>query len=156
MKVNDIVYLKSGSPKLQITWINGGTDNPIYPFDVDSMLKMRPDHQTGEVSIKWIDKKKDAKGTFPKDAIIDDLQNRIPSKDSPLQIGNVVTSILSDTDMTIIWVIGNDTQASSIIDYNRLLIQRGYREGDIVCGWFDKTSYTSKIFRKEEVLKKYD
>ena len=153
MKLNDIVYLKSSDEKLMITWLVGITETKDYPIDVNKALLMRPDYQIGDISIEY---GKGNKATVPGICLIDSLSNRILVNNHIISVGNVVKHKLTDEEMTVIWVVGQKKAGTSPININEAYKMKGYQEGDIVCAYFDKKKYTTKICKLGQVEKIYE
>lgn len=153
MKINDIVYLKSNNEKFIITWLVGISENPNYPIDINKQLMMRPDYQIGDIAVKY---GKDKKAVIPGKCLIDDLKNRESAKNQNFEIGNVVKHKLDDEEMTIIWIIGQNGESTNIINLNKVYYMNGYEDGDLVCGFFDKKDYKTKLFKAGEVVKIYE
>ncbi|RAK21600.1 hypothetical protein B0I03_10532 [Flavobacterium aquaticum] len=155
MNVDEVVFLKSGSPKLMITWLVGVTPNNS-PIDINKILMDRPNYIVGDISIKYFNKNNEEKLTLPANTLIDNLQNRIPVKNQNLSVGNVVKHKLSDIEMTITWVVGQIQDSNSPIKLNELYNRQGFVNGDIACSYFDKTVHVTKLFRANEVEKIFE
>jgi hypothetical protein len=153
MNLNDIVYLKSSNEKLMITWLVGITENKDFPIDVNKSLMMRPDYQSGDISVKY---GKDKKATIPGNGLIENLSNRIPAKDNNLSVGNVVKHRLTDEEMTITWIIGQNQISTGPFNFNELSKRQGFKDGDIICGYFEKKEYKTNFFKVHDVDKIYE
>jgi hypothetical protein len=153
MKLNDIVYLKASTEKLMITWVVGVTESAGLPIDVNRGLMMRPDYQTGDIAVKY---GKNKKATIPGNSLIANLANRIPAINSELKVGNVVKHRLTDDEMTINWIVGQDQLGNSPINFNKVCHMQGYKDGDIVCGYFENKDYKTNFFKVDEVEKIYE
>jgi uncharacterized protein YodC (DUF2158 family) len=157
MKVDDIVFLKSGSPKLLVEWLVGITQNPNLAFDPNSILVKRPNYQKGDIAVKWYIKDEEKKETFPDSSLIDNLANRQAATNPNLTLGCVVKNKLLDIEMTVVWIIGTPKETTSLFDANEIYKQAGqFNDGDVLCCWFDKQEYTSKVFKKDELEKLFD
>jgi len=152
MNLHDIVYLKSSSEKLMITWIVGVTQNGAIPFDIDQIMKSRPDYQPGDIAVKY---GKDKKATIPGNCLIASLSNRNAAIDQVLAIGNVVKHKLSDEEAVVIWVVGQ-TIYGKTIDLNKLYYSQGFQDGDVVCAYFEKREFKTKLVKAGEVTKIFE
>src|SRR5690606_7235249 len=132
---------------MMITWIDGISQNPKN-IDVNKMMRQRPDYQRDEISVKY---GKDGKATFPKNCLIESPNERTEKIDDNLKVGNVVKHKLSDEEMCITWIVGQETESESIINLNKLYQMQGFNYGDIVCGFFENKKYQTKLMKKEEV-----
>lgn len=153
MNLNDIVYLKSSTEKLMVTWLVGVTENKDFPIDVNKALMMRPDYQSGDISVKY---GKDKKATMPGNSLIENLANRIPATNSILNVGNVVKHRLTDQEMTVTWIIGQDQISTGPLNFNKLCQNQGFKDGDIVCGYFEKKVYKTDFFKVHDVEKIFE
>jgi uncharacterized protein YodC (DUF2158 family) len=155
MNVGDIVFLKSGSPKLMITWLVGVTPN-TNAIDVNKLLMGHPHYQVGDIAVKYINNKKEEKGTFPVNGLIDNFNNLVVAQNQSFSVGNVVKHKLSDIEMTIVWEIGTPQIGTYPLQINEMYNKQGYQNGDFVCNYFDKNNFNSIIVRATDVNKIYE
>ncbi len=153
MNIDDIVYLKSSKEKMMVTWIDGISEGKMGLIDINKTMKFRPDYQIGEISVKF---GKDKKATFPKSCLINNPSKKTLVLNSNIEVGNVVKHKLTDIEMTVIWIIGQEIQSTNIQNINKLYQLSGYKVGDIVCGYFLKKEYETNLFRSSEVDKIYE
>lgn len=153
MNVNDIVFLKSSKEKLMITWLVGVTEKQNFPVDFNKILMMRPDYQPGDIAVEY---GKGKKATIPGNCLIGNLTERVHSTNQTLIVGNVVKHKLTEEEMTIIWVVGQETFSSNEINLNTLYLRQGYEDGDIVCAYFEKKEYKTTLFKSGQVEKVYE
>jgi|GEM_PF-5987143 len=153
MNVNDIVYLKSENEKLMITWLVDITTDPNSPIDINKALQMNPHYQPGDITIKYGTK---GKAQLPGKCVIDSLSNRVVATDQILSVGNVVKHKLTDKEMTVTWIVGQQQASSHVVNINKLYEMNGFGNGDIVCGYFEKKEYKTHLFKAGEVTKIYE
>lgn len=153
MELNDIVYLKSDNEKLMITWLVGITQNDNYPFDVNKVMMKQPNYQTGDIAVKY---NNDKKATIPGSCLIKDLSKLVKPSNEQLSVGNVVKHKLTDDEMTIVWIVGQKQEEGSIINLNQVYRMQGFEDDDIVCGFFEKKEYKTKLIRKGEIEKIFE
>jgi len=133
-----------------IEWLVGITEKKDFPIDINKQLMMRPDYQKGDIAVKY---GKDKKCTIPQKCLIGNLKERVPATDQNIEVGSVVMNKLTDEEMTVIWIIGQKIESSVGLDLNQMYKMRGFSDGDIVCGYFEKREYKTNLFKLGEITK---
>lgn len=153
MNQNDIVYLKSDTVKLSVTWLIGETQSSGI-IDFNRALMQAPNFQPGDICLKY--NEKDKQITVPRKCVITQLNDRVPVSNQNIEIGNVVKNKLTQKEMVVIWIIGQEKNINTGLNLNEIYRRQGYQDGDLVCGFFEKNKYNTTLFRKGEVDKTYE
>jgi uncharacterized protein YodC (DUF2158 family) len=138
MQKGDIVYLKSGSPKLMVEFVIGeDSDSPIDPSEF--YKKKHSIVKDGDVVVKWISNKKPIHNVFPKNALIEALDKEdLILKDKNIKKGSIVKNKLTDQKMVVVWILGKE-KGEGLLDIDSLYLKQGSKPGDLLCKWFDNT-----------------
>ena len=70
-----------------------------------------------------------------------------------IQVGDVVQLKSGGPRMTVVRILGADSSNNfGLKAGDEFLKMRGYRDGDLVCNWFEGSSLRDGTFKRESVL----
>lgn len=70
-----------------------------------------------------------------------------------LQIGDVVQLKSGGPKMTVQRIIGTESSNIGLKTADEVLKMRGFREGDVICYWFEASSLKDGTFKIESLMK---
>jgi uncharacterized protein YodC (DUF2158 family) len=153
MQVGTVVQLKSGGPPMDVNWEIGVT----LPQLNSDILMQTTGYGLGDNACSWLIKSQKKEKVFPVEALSIIPINLAPPNGQTLRMGNVVKLNSNQQQMTINWVIGSNARPVVLINIDETLMLKGFRDGDIVCLWFDENSVLhEESFSATSVTKIYE
>ncbi len=70
-----------------------------------------------------------------------------------LQVGDVVQLKSGGPKMTVQRIIGADNSNIGLKAGDEFLKMRGFKEGDVICNWFESNSLQDATFKVESLVK---